>query len=93
MTKSKTSVVLIDYSIFNGNLNQIGFDQKILINTINQYSFCIAAEDIDFKKSLQDSDILLPDGMAIVSAVSLLTEKKNKKDCRSRYSSSFIARA
>lgn len=73
------SIPLKDYSVFNGNLNQIGFAQKTLINTINQYSFCIAEEDIAFRKSLQYSDILLPDGMAIVAAVRLFTGQKIKK--------------
>jgi N-acetylglucosaminyldiphosphoundecaprenol N-acetyl-beta-D-mannosaminyltransferase len=77
--KSDCTVPLINYSIFNGNLNQIGFAHKTLVNTINQYSFCIAEEDIAFKKSLQYSDVLLPDGMAIVAAVRLLTGQKIKK--------------
>lgn len=70
---------LIDYSIFNGTLNQIGFTQKTLINTINQYSFCIAEKDVSFKKALCGSDVLLPDGMGIVAAVRLLRSKKIKK--------------
>ena len=74
-----STVPLKNYSVFNGNLNQIGFNQKTLINTINQYSFCIAEEDSAFKKSLVGSDILLPDGMAIVAAVRLLSGKKIKK--------------
>ncbi len=79
MTKELSNIPFINYSIFNGNLSQIGFTQKILINTINQYSYCIAEQDVAFKKSLKDSDILLPDGMAIVAAVSLLSGQKIKK--------------
>lgn len=79
MTKKLSNNPFIDYSIFNGDLNQIGFTQKKLINTINQYSFCIAEEDIAFRKSLQYSDVLLPDGMAIVVAVRLLSGQKIKK--------------
>ena len=70
---------LLNYSIFNGNINQVGVSKKTLINTINQYSFCIAEEDIAFKNSLQYADVLLPDGMAIVAAVRLLSGKKIKK--------------
>ena len=51
----------------------------MLINTINQYSFCIAQEDSEFKKALQASDVLLPDGMAIIAAVRLLTNVKITK--------------
>ncbi len=76
--KNKTSI--FKYSIFFGELNQIlSLSSKVIINTINQYSFCIAEKDAEFKKALQDSDILLPDGIAIVAAVKLLTGKKIKK--------------
>lgn len=73
------TVSLMDYAVFNGSLNQIGFADKTLINTINQYSYCIAEKEGGFKKALQGSDILLPDGMAIVAAVRLLSGKKIKK--------------
>ena len=79
MTNPVSTVSLMDYAVFNGCLNQIGFADKTLVNTINQYSYCIAEKDKDFKKALQSSDILLPDGMAIVAAVRLLSGKKIKK--------------
>lgn len=75
----KSTIPFIDYSIFKGNLNQIGFAQKTLINTINQYSFCIAEQDTAFKKALLGSDILLPDGIAVVTAVRILIGQKIKK--------------
>lgn len=73
------SVPLVDYSVYSGDLTDLSFVNKTLINTINQYSFCIAETDIAFKESLQGSDVLLPDGMAIVAAVRLLTDHKIKK--------------
>jgi N-acetylglucosaminyldiphosphoundecaprenol N-acetyl-beta-D-mannosaminyltransferase len=79
MNKSISSVFLQDYSIYSGNLSELVFENKILINTINQYSYCIAEQDPEFKVALQQSDILLPDGMAIVSAVRLLNGTKIKK--------------
>jgi N-acetylglucosaminyldiphosphoundecaprenol N-acetyl-beta-D-mannosaminyltransferase len=79
MTKSIFTVPLLNYSIFSGDLSQCIANRKTLINTINQYSFCIAEKDAAFKKSLQQSDILLPDGMAIVAAVQLLSSTKIKK--------------
>jgi N-acetylglucosaminyldiphosphoundecaprenol N-acetyl-beta-D-mannosaminyltransferase len=60
-------------------LQQLDLSKKTLINTINQYSFCIAQEDLVFKKALQDSDVLLPDGMAIVAAARLLNNSKLTK--------------
>jgi len=79
MTNLATSVQLIDYSIYKGNLNEINFSKKTLINTINQYSFCIAEEDTLFKKALVESEILLPDGIGIVAAVKMLHNQKVKK--------------
>ncbi|MFV8341098.1 WecB/TagA/CpsF family glycosyltransferase [Flavobacterium sp. XS2P39] len=79
MTKSISSVPLLNYSIYSGDLSEFGADGQTLINTINQYSFCIAEKDSVFKKALQHSDILLPDGMAIVAAVKLLNNQEIKK--------------
>jgi N-acetylglucosaminyldiphosphoundecaprenol N-acetyl-beta-D-mannosaminyltransferase len=68
-------------------LLSIIYTQKQLITTINHYLCCIAENDFNFKKSLQNLDILLPDDVGIVIAVKLL--KKNKKNCWWRYSSVF----
>jgi N-acetylglucosaminyldiphosphoundecaprenol N-acetyl-beta-D-mannosaminyltransferase len=69
----------LSYDIFTGDLNLISFDSKLLINTINQYSYCIAEEDKEFKDALLNSDILLPDGMAIVMAVKMMVKTTIKK--------------
>jgi len=79
MDTSKNVVHLIDYSIFCGHLTGYSFTNKTLVNTINQYSYCIAQTDSEFKKALQGSDILLPDGMSIVAAVRLLSKKRIEK--------------
>jgi N-acetylglucosaminyldiphosphoundecaprenol N-acetyl-beta-D-mannosaminyltransferase len=79
MTNTAPFVFLKDYSVYSGNLSQLAVADKILINTINQYSYCIAEQDPQFKVALQQSDILLPDGMAIVAAVKLLSGRKIKK--------------
>ncbi|MFZ4105150.1 WecB/TagA/CpsF family glycosyltransferase [Flavobacterium sp.] len=72
-------ISLMNYTIYSADLSDLKFDKKTLINTINQYSFCIAQQDAAFKKALQGSDVLLPDGMAIVAAAKLLTKNKIKK--------------
>ena len=69
----------INYNLYLGNLNELPFSSKIVINTINQYSYCIAQEDPEFKSALTSSDILLPDGEGVVLAERLLTGKKIKK--------------
>jgi N-acetylglucosaminyldiphosphoundecaprenol N-acetyl-beta-D-mannosaminyltransferase len=79
MTKPVSTVPLLGYSIYKGNLSDCFTENKTLINTINQYSYCIAEKDAAFKKALQESDILLPDGVGIVVAVRLLTGLKIKK--------------
>ena len=73
------SVKLNDYTIFNSDVDIINTESKCLINTLNQYSYTIAEEDPEFKKALVESDILLPDGIAIVAAAKLLKNKSIKK--------------
>jgi bacterial polymer biosynthesis proteins, WecB/TagA/CpsF family len=49
---------------------------KCLVNTINAHSFNTLQKDFYFYKALQNSTILLPDGISIVLAIRLLTGKK-----------------
>ncbi|MHB8209250.1 WecB/TagA/CpsF family glycosyltransferase [Mucilaginibacter sp.] len=67
------------YNLFNGNLNSLNSSSKTVINTINQYSFCVAERDEDFKSSLKNSDVLLPDGIGIVVALKIVTGQDIKK--------------
>lgn len=67
------SVQCLGYTVFADTLSSIrNSEEKLLINTINQYSFCIAEKDPDFKKSLKESSVLLPDGVGITLASRLL---------------------
>lgn len=67
------------YSLYSDNLSDLRFEKKALINTINQYSYCIAEEDSDFKQALSNSDILLPDGVGMVWANRFLNGEKINK--------------
>jgi len=78
-TNSFLSVNFLGYDVFIGQLEDIEFGNTILVNTINQYSYCIAEKDNLFKEALQNSDILLPDGIAIVHASKFLDGHKIKK--------------
>lgn len=69
----------LEYSVFSESLDQVPKGEQVVINTINQFSYCIAEQDDAFKKSLINSDVLLPDGIAIVGAIKLLTGKVVKK--------------
>ncbi|MVN23274.1 WecB/TagA/CpsF family glycosyltransferase [Mucilaginibacter arboris] len=63
----------LDYQLFTGKLDGLNFKSKTVINTINQYSFCLAEKDLKFKQALKQADILLPDGIGMVAAVSWQT--------------------
>lgn len=77
--QNKSTVLLADYSILTSRLDDIDLNKKCVINTVNQYSFIIAENDIEFKSALSQSDVLLPDGVGIVAAVKLLTGNFIKK--------------
>ncbi|MBN7810774.1 WecB/TagA/CpsF family glycosyltransferase [Algoriphagus sp. H41] len=61
------------YHMYKGQLTDILQKGKTIINTLNQYSFCLAEEDKVFKKALMSSDVLLPDGIAIVLSAKFLS--------------------
>lgn len=69
----------LGYTIYNTSLSNLPVDKKLLINTINQYSYCIAEQDSEFKNALLQSDVLLPDGVGIVLAAKYLNKKKINK--------------
>lgn len=74
-----TTTPFLAYNLFSGSLDELISSEKILVNTINQYSFCIAEQDPAFKKALMGGEILLPDGVAITASVQLLSGKRIKK--------------
>ncbi|MET4082559.1 N-acetylglucosaminyldiphosphoundecaprenol N-acetyl-beta-D-mannosaminyltransferase [Pedobacter sp. UYP30] len=69
----------LNYNLYLKKLDELPFDSKIVINTINQYSYCIAQKDPVFRNALKSCDILLPDGDGVVLAERLLTGKKINK--------------
>lgn len=74
-----TSTPFFDFRLFSGSLDELVSDQKILVNTLNQYSYCIAEKDPEFKKALLESEILLPDGVAITASIRFLSGEKVPK--------------
>ncbi|TWJ04626.1 N-acetylglucosaminyldiphosphoundecaprenol N-acetyl-beta-D-mannosaminyltransferase [Mucilaginibacter frigoritolerans] len=79
ITNNYKEITCLGYNIFVDDLSVIPLDKKIVLNTINQYSYCIAEKDGEFRDALAQSDILLPDGVGIVLAVKLFTGIKIKK--------------
>lgn len=69
----------VGYDLFSKSLDDLPELPKIVVSTINQYSFCLAEKDSEFKNALLESDVLLPDGVGIVAAVRLQTGEKIKK--------------
>jgi N-acetylglucosaminyldiphosphoundecaprenol N-acetyl-beta-D-mannosaminyltransferase len=68
----------ISSDLFNRDLWTLS-PGKTLINTLNAYSFNSAKTNNQFNTSLQNSNILLPDGISVVWAVKWLTGTHIKK--------------
>ncbi|OAQ42046.1 N-acetylglucosaminyldiphospho-UDP N-acetyl-beta-D-mannosaminyltransferase [Pedobacter psychrophilus] len=73
------SIKSFGFDIYATSLDHLPTHHQTLVNTINQYSYCVAQNDFEFKNALQKSDVLLPDGIAIVAAVKFLNKIKIKK--------------
>lgn len=67
------------FNIFQEDINQLSNKNKLLISTINAHSYNISQTDINYKDSLLNSDILIPDGISVVWAIRWLTGQKIKK--------------
>jgi len=63
----------------NNDLEDLFLYKKIIINTINSHSYVMAKSDKRFRMALQNSDILLPDGIGIVLATKLINKEKISK--------------
>ncbi|MGO4918527.1 WecB/TagA/CpsF family glycosyltransferase [Maribacter spongiicola] len=74
-----SEVLCLGYPVYNSTLENLPFKTKLLVSTINQYSYCISEEDDVFKKALLESDVILPDGVGIVAAAKWLNGVSIKK--------------
>lgn len=72
-------VNLLGYNIFNGMLDLLPSSGKVMVNTINPHSYCVAEKDEVFCSALKSSDVLLPDGIGIVLAARFLKGKRIRK--------------
>ena len=53
---------------------------KLLINTINAFSYNNARKDVLFEEALTKGDVLIPDGISIVRTCHLLKAKSRPKE-------------
>ncbi len=75
VSHSFSTVNLFGFKLFSDSLENISFDKKMVINTINAHSYNISLRDPEFHKALTHSDILLPDGAGIVMAQKMINNK------------------
>lgn len=67
----KTNYFFI-YKLYSDSIEKIKLNERLVISTLNPYSFIIAENDEEFRNALLSSDILLPDGQGIVWAEKFL---------------------
>lgn len=67
------------YPLYTGRLDDLPTSRKYMVSCLNQYSYCIAEEDAQFKQALLHSEVLLLDGIGIVAAVRFLDRKSIRK--------------
>jgi N-acetylglucosaminyldiphosphoundecaprenol N-acetyl-beta-D-mannosaminyltransferase len=79
MVNNNLNIASLGYNIFASSLDNLPKKQQTIVHTINQYSFCVAENDPEFKKALLTANVLLPDGIAIVHAVKFLNGEKINK--------------
>lgn len=75
----KKEDTVLGMPVYSGHLHTMEMKKQTVINTINQYSYMMTLKDAQFKEALEQSDVLLPDGVGIVLASSLLNGRKIKK--------------
>lgn len=75
---SYKSINLLGYSIFSDSLEKINIfsNDKLVINTINPHSYAVSKNDVLFRNAIRESNIILPDGIGIVYAISIINNIK-----------------
>lgn len=73
------STEVLNYNITSSLDKLESVEKKLIVNTINPHSYCVAEKDEVFRFALKSSDILLPDGIGIVLAAQFLKGKRIRK--------------
>lgn len=79
--ESIKTVKILSYNVWESSLEDVNIKNNgaVVVNTINAYSYVVAKRDPLFRKALQSSSVLVPDGFPIVVAARFLNGKKIKK--------------
>jgi len=70
---------MLGYRLYSKEVDEISGTGSAIINTLNAYSYVVARSDSLFRKALEESDILLPDGFSVVWAYRMLTGHRIRK--------------
>jgi N-acetylglucosaminyldiphosphoundecaprenol N-acetyl-beta-D-mannosaminyltransferase len=73
------NINILNFDIFCGNIEEINFNRKVVVNTINPHSYIVSKKDSHFRASLLNSEYLLPDGIGFVLAALVLKKKLIKR--------------
>jgi len=73
------TIKLLGYNIFCGGKEFFSDGFKGVVNTISPHSYIIARKDSLFREALMASDVIIPDGVGIIMAASVLARKKIDK--------------
>ena len=73
------TIDILGFKVFKGDLSDIDHSTKYLLNTFSPNSYGIATQDLEFKRALRNTDILVLDGMGIAIGSILLHGKNIKK--------------
>ena len=68
-----------NFNLHNQSLEDLPNKAKLLINTLNAYSYNVALHNPVFEEALLASDVLLPDGVSVVWAEAFLNKRVIKK--------------
>ena len=74
-----SNIHFLGYCVYTGDivLDSLAHkDNKTIVNTINPHCYCEAKKDHAYRKALQNSTFLLPDGIGIVVALFMLTGRR-----------------
>lgn len=67
---------ILDFTI-HFTIHQLAItDKKIMVNTFNPHCYCETKNDLLYREALQQSDMLIQDGIGIVCAAKVLAGKK-----------------